>query len=224
LPLLVSGILLMPLGLLVPGSAALADDTVPDPEPSVSVSVPADPDPADPGPADPDPGDGGGAEDPGDDVLSGVFTRTPASGPAGTQIKLASKDKCVDADGVAGPTVDVLLFNLGNVDDLDDVGSLSKIAKAAEKKAADEDIDFDFTEKAVDTEKDGSWATTVSVPKTAEAGDYFVAIAGCFAEGIDPTADDAVPFLIYEPQDFSVTGAPTAPPADPKPGDPSFTG
>src|SRR5690349_2470437 len=118
--------LLVPLGLLAPGSAALAAETEPEPEPSVSVSVPAE---------DPDEGDGedGGEELP--EILSGAFTRTPATGPAGTELKLASKDACVDGEGVVGPTVDVLLFNLGNEDDFDDLGSLSKIAKAAADEA-----------------------------------------------------------------------------------------
>ena len=49
-------------------------------------------------------------------------------------------------------------------------------------------------------------------------------VTGIFAEGVDVTDEDAVPFIIYEPLDFTVTGAPKAPVADPVTGDPTFTG
>jgi hypothetical protein len=56
-------------------------------------------------------------------------------------------------------------------------------------------------------------------PKTAKSGDTFMVMAACFVN--DPNQDM---FLIYDPQYFMVTDAPTAPVASPVTKAPSFTG
>ena len=82
----------------------------------------------------------------------------------------------------------------------------------------------EFVDKVLDTAKDGSWTAKLTVPSSAQPGDVEIVIAACFADEDDVTDPDSPPFVIYEPQTFTVTGAPEAPPADPVPGDPSFTG
>ena len=216
LPLLVIGIVMLPLGVL-PAASAVAAETDPAPP---AAEAPADPAPADPAPEDPAPEDPApedpapenpapedpAAEDPDPELpelpdLTGTFTRTPASGPAGTKIAVTSVTKCVD-DGDVGSTAEVVMIN---GEDL-------------------EDENPDFVDKLVDTKDDGSWATKLTVPSSAKAGDVFVLIAACFADEGDLTDPDTPPFIIYEPQLFTVTGAPKAPVADPVPGDPTFTG
>ena len=216
LPLLVSGLLALPLAVL-PVAGAAAGDAVEEPTPSVTASATAEPEPTlteepQPGPEDP--------EFP--EVLTGDLTRSPASGPAGTAVKVASKDACVDGAGQVGPVADVLALNLGNLDDVTDLAGLTDLARLA---AADEDdLDFGFVEEVVATDDDGAWATTLTIPAVSEPGDVYMIIAACFADQDEVTDPDAFPFLIYEPLDFSVTGAPEAPVAEPVPGDPSFTG
>jgi hypothetical protein len=205
LPLLVSGMLAVPLALL-PVASAAAGDAVEEPTPSVSASATAEPEPE---PEDP--------ELP--DILTGTLTRSPASGPAGTAVQVASEDACVDGEGDVGAVADVLALDVGN---LDDVGGLTDLARLA---AADEDeLDFGFVEEVVETDEDGAWETTLTIPASSEPGDVYMIIAACFAGESEVTDEDAFPFLVYEPLDFTVTGAPEAPVAEPVPGDPSFTG
>lgn len=56
----------------------------------------------------------------------------------------------------------------------------------------------------------GTWSGKVTVPGDAELGDYTID-AACFA-GASPTEE---PFLIYEPQGFTVTAAGVTAPAQP---------
>ena len=215
LPLLVSGLLALPLAVL-PVATAAAGDAVEEPTPSVTASGTAEPEPEPTLTEEPQPG----PEDPEfPEVLTGDLTRSPASGPAGTAVKVASKDACVDGEGNIGPVADVLALNLGN---LDDIGGLTDLARLA--AAEEDDLDFGFVEEVVATDDDGAWATTLTIPEVSEPGDVYMIIAACFADEDEVTDPDAFPFLIYEPLDFSVTGAPEAPVAEPVPGDPSFTG
>jgi hypothetical protein len=130
---------------------------------------------------------------------TGVFDRQPASGPVGTVIAVQSVTPCVPPDDAAAPEVEVVLFNEHDLQQ----GALT--------------IDEVFQVGA-----DGSWSGNVVVPAGTELGDYFID-AACFA-GASPTEE---PFLIYQPQGFSVVAAPVTPPAPPAvavPGTPTFTG
>jgi hypothetical protein len=218
LPLLVSGMLALPLALL-PVATAAAGDAVEEPTPSVSASATAEPEPE--VTEEPEvPEEPGNPEEPEfPDILTGVLTRSPASGPAGTAVKVASEDACVDGEGDVGAVADVLALDMGN---FDDVGGLTDLARLA---AADEDeLDFGFVEEVVETDEDGAWETTLTIPESSEPGDVYMIIAACFTDAAEVTDEEAFPFLVYEPLDFTVTGAPEAPVAEPVPGDPSFTG
>jgi len=57
---------------------------------------------------------------------------------------------------------------------------------------------------------DGTWSGEVTVPAAAEPGDYTI-VAACSA-GASATEE---PFLIYQPQGFTVTGAGVTAPAQP---------
>jgi hypothetical protein len=130
---------------------------------------------------------------------TGVFDRQPASGPVGTVIAVQSVTPCVPPDDAAAPEVEVVLFNEHDLQQ----GALT--------------IDEVFQVGA-----DGSWSGNVIVPAGTELGDYFID-AACFA-GASPTEE---PFLIYQPQGFTVVAAPVTPPAPPAvavPGTPTFTG
>jgi hypothetical protein len=130
---------------------------------------------------------------------TGVFDRQPASGPSGTVIAVQSVTPCVPPDGATAPEVEVVLFNEHDLQQ----GALT--------------IDQVFQVGA-----DGSWSGNVIVPAGTELGDYFID-AACFA-GASPTEE---PFLIYQPQGFTVVAAPVTPPAPPAvavPGTPTFTG
>ena len=92
-------------------------------------------------------------------------------------MKVASEDACVDGEGDVGEVADVLALNIGN---FDDVGGLTDLARLA---AADEDeLDFGFVEEVVETDEDGAWETTLTIPAASEPGDVFMIIAACFAD------------------------------------------
>ena len=137
---------------------------------------------------------------PGGAPLTGTLTRTPVAGPAGTVVTVASVTKCVDAKGVVGKGVDVVLFGMNDLTNpnADPGPAAEKISKVG---------------------KDGAWTVTLAAPKTAKSGDTFMVMAACF---VNDSNQDA--FLIYDPQYFMVTDAPTAPVAAPVTKAPSFTG
>lgn len=236
LPLLAAGTLLLPLGLLpaAAASGAAASGTAAEPVPSVSVSVTPTDEPEPTEDPEPEPSVTDAPENPDeetpdeetpeDEFLTGTLTRSPATGPAGTEVKVASKDECVDADGTAGGTVDVIALGLGDLDDIGDLEELSARAFADDEPGAGDVLDEGYVEKVLDTKADGSWATTLAIPKSADTGELWMVIAACFEKGADVTDEDTLPYLVYEPLDFTVTGAPKAPVAEPVPGDPAFTG
>ena len=130
---------------------------------------------------------------------TGVFDRQPASGPGGIVIAVQSVTPCAPPENAANPEVEVVLFNEHDLQQ----GALT--------------IDQVFQ---VGT--DGSWSGNVIVPADAELGEYIID-AACFA-GTSPTEE---PFLIYQPQGFTVVAAAVTPPAPPAvavPGTPTFTG
>jgi hypothetical protein len=146
-------------------------------------------------------------------------TEDPEPEEPGNPEEPASEDACVDGEGDVGAVADVLALDMGN---FDDVGGLTDLARLA---AADEDeLDFGFVEEVVETDEDGAWETTLTIPESSEPGDVYMIIAACFTDAAEVTDEEAFPFLVYEPLDFTVTGAPEAPVAEPVPGDPSFTG
>jgi hypothetical protein len=218
LPLLFTGVLMLPLGVL-PAASAVAAGTEPAPPAAEAPADPAPQDPApgdeapedpapedpaeDPAPEDPAPGDPEDPELPGIPDVTGEFTRSPASGPAGTKVDVRSRTKCVADGGDVGSTVEVVMIARDDLDSPDEP---------------------EIVDLVLDTRKDGSWRTKLTVPSSAEPGDVQVIIAACFADEADVTDPDTPPFVIYQPQTFTVTGAPEAPPAEPVPGDPSFTG
>jgi hypothetical protein len=129
----------------------------------------------------------------------GVFDRQPASGPVGTVITVKSVTPCVPPEDAPNPEVEVVLFNEQDI------------------RQGTPTIDEVFEVGA-----DGTWSGQVTVPGDAGLGEYFID-AACFA-GASLTEE---PFLIYEPQTFTVTPAVvTAParPAVPVPGTPNFVG
>jgi hypothetical protein len=129
----------------------------------------------------------------------GVFDRQPGSGPVGTIITVKSVTPCVPPQGASNPEVEVVLFNEHDIQQ----GALT--------------IDEVFQVGA-----DGTWSGQVTVPADAELGESAID-AACFASAA-PTEE---PFLIYEPQGFTVTPAAVtapAPPAVAVPGTPNFTG
>ena len=132
---------------------------------------------------------------------SGTLVLDPVFGPAGSKPTVSSKTLCVDASGNVGPAVEVVLLDAATLDQPD-------VAPV-----------FDTV---IETDADGSWTTKVTVPKTAQEGDVFVVTAACFST--TEITDTTDPFLIYDPDAFLVTDATDAPPADPVPGDPTFTG
>jgi hypothetical protein len=225
-PLLVSGLLMLPL-VALPAATASAGvvDGGNEPAPSVTVTEEPAPDPSETAEPEPEPSvtdepeEPGEPGEPGDEFLSGTLTRSPASGPAGTSVTVASVDECVDGEGNVGAVADVLALNLGNLDELDGLSDLARIAASDE-----DDFDFEFVEKVVDTDDAGAWKTALKIPGSSEPGDVYAVIAACFADEAEVTDPEALPFLVYEPLDFTVTGAPEAPVAEPVPGDPSFTG
>lgn len=208
------GALILPAGLIP--SAAFAG-SLPTPTPTVSVTAAPDPtvaptptsDPVPPTTSAPDPTttltptpDPTDPGDPDEEILDGTFTMTPSSGKAGTTITMKSKTACVDAEGTVGRVVEIVLTT----------------------EAELEDQDAEFTvDKAIDTDAKGAWNTTVKVPKSAKVGEEYLAVALCYPTG-STYGDDSEPFLIYDPQVFTVTGDDKAPVADPVPGDPDYTG
>jgi hypothetical protein len=133
------------------------------------------------------------------DILSGQFSMQPDHGKPGTVITVKSTTPCVDGAGKVGPQVEFVMFNEADLD-----GPLT-------------------VDKVISTDASGAWTTTAKVPATAKDGDLLFVIAACFAEG-SPAGLDGTPFLIYDPQEFTVTKADKAPIATPVPGDPHFTG
>jgi hypothetical protein len=130
---------------------------------------------------------------------TGVFHRQPSSGPVGTVITVKSVTPCVPPPDAANPEVEVVLFNEQGIQQ----GELT-------------------IDKVFQVSANGTWSGKVTVPSDAELGDYTID-AACFA-GASPTEE---PFLIYEPQGFTVTAAGvTAPaqPAAPVSAAPTFTG
>jgi hypothetical protein len=119
--------------------------------------------------------------------LTGVFDRQPASGPVGTVIAVRSVTPCVPPKDAANPEVEVVLFNEHSLQQ----GELT--------------IDEVFPLRA-----DGTWSGEVIVPADAELGEYIID-AACFAAA-SPTEE---PFLIYQPQGFTVVAAAVTPPAPP---------
>lgn len=218
LPTILIGALTLSVGLLP--TAAFADSTPPPtPTPTVSATVeppaPTTPAPTTTATVTPTPtGDPTATPtstptttptptDPGDtDPLEGQFVRTPASGQPGTTVKVTSKTLCVDADGKVGNQVEVVLVSEDALSDEDGRPTIDKVIK---------------------TDDTGAWKTSVKIPTSAKVGAIYYVIAACFPTGT--TIDkDTEPFLVYDFQEFTVTGADQAPIADPVPGDPNFTG
>ena len=130
---------------------------------------------------------------------TGVFRRQPSSGPVGTVIAVESVTPCVPPPDASNPEVEVVLFNEQGIQQ----GELT-------------------IDKVFQVGADGTWSGKVTVPADAEPGDYIID-AACFA-GASQTEE---PFLIYQPQGFTVTAAGvTAPakPAAPVSAAPTFTG
>ena len=132
---------------------------------------------------------------------SGTLLLDPVFGPAGSKPTVSSVTTCVDSAGKVGPAVEVVLLDAATLDDADIVPVFDKI---------------------LPTNADGSWSTKALVPAKAQEGDVFVVTAACFST--TEITDTTDPFLIYDPDAFLVTDATDAPPADPVPGDPTFTG
>jgi len=122
----------------------------------------------------------------GTEPQTGVFDRRPASGPVQTVIAVKSITPCVPPQGASSPEVEVVLFNERDLQQ----GVLT--------------IDELFQVNA-----DGTWSGKVTVPADAALGQNVI-VAACFAS---PT--DVEPFLIYQPQGFTVTAAAVPPPAPP---------
>jgi len=218
LPAILLGAFILPVGLLpmaafaattpdpvVASTAAPEPSPTATPEPSATAApepsptaAPSDVPTAEPTPTPTlsDPGD------PGEQYLSGQFGLKPASGPPGTVIKVKSKTDCVDSAGVIAPHAEFLM--LGG-DDL-------------------ESEDGGFTiDKTVLTDAAGAWKTKAKIPSSAKSGEVYVLIAACFDADTKPGLDTE-PFLVYDPEVFTVTDAEKAPVAKPVPGDPTFTG
>ncbi len=119
--------------------------------------------------------------------LTGVFDRQPASGPIGTVIAVRSVTPCIPPKDAANPEVEVVLFNEHSLQQ----GELT--------------IDEVFPLGA-----DGTWSGEVIVPADAELGEYIID-AACFAGA----SLNEEPFLIYQPQGFTVVAAAVTPPAPP---------
>jgi hypothetical protein len=136
----------------------------------------------------------------------GVFSRQPARGPVGTTIAVRSVTPCVPPQDATHPEVEVVMLNEHDLDQ----GTVT--------------IDEVFP-----VGSDGTWSGSLTVPADAEVGEYFI-VAACFASS-SPTEE---PFLIYQPQGFTVVAAavspptppvtPPSPPAVAVPGTPTFTG
>jgi hypothetical protein len=136
----------------------------------------------------------------------GVFSRQPARGPVGTTIAVRSVTPCVPPQDATHPEVEVVMLNEHDIDQ--GMATIDEVFPVG---------------------GDGTWSGSLTVPADAEVGEYII-VAACFASS-SPTEE---PFLIYEPQGFTVVAEAVSPPAPPVtppsppavavPGTPTFTG
>lgn len=229
LPKVVIGAMLLPVGLLpamtgastasasvaVAGAAAQEEPPPAQEEPPPAEEEPPPPAEEEPPPAEEEPPPAeeepppGEEEPPGEDFPEipdeefpdlelGEFKTKPAYGKAGTTVSLQSVTPC-KVDGEVLPDVEVLLFSADALMDIDAEPVVDKILK---------------------TDAKGAWKTTVKIPASAKVGEFFFIEAACFG---DLTEED-FPFVLYNFEQFAVTGAEEAPVANPVPRDPNFTG
>jgi hypothetical protein len=181
------------------GSTATPTPTVPETAPATTAAPTATDDPKDPSDGE---GDG---DDEGDygDYLEGTFSLSPDHGKPGTVVTVASQTKCVDKAGKVSELAAVFAFS---------------------ESASDAEFEEDGIEKVAEVDSNGAWKTTFKVPAKAKAGDIYLVIAACFPAGTKVTDEDAEPFLLYDLEEFVVTGTDEAPVATPVAGNPNFTG
>jgi hypothetical protein len=129
----------------------------------------------------------------------GRFARQPASGPALTQIHVASITPCPAPEGATAPEVDVVLVDPQNETE---AGLLAEAV-----------FPIDDT---------GAWSGVLTVPAGTAPGSYLL-FAACFPDA----SFQSEPYFLYEPNGFTVTpaaGAPPARPAAPVEFEPDFAG
>lgn len=197
-------------------TTAFASTTPPSPknsspppsDPGPSSSDPG-PSPSDPGPSPSNPGSKGPvgstdpAKGPNQNTTLGTFDASPLTGKPGTVITVKSVTPCLDSNGKVTKS-----------------GALGLLNPAKKDSQGDPVV---VETKVLDLSASGAWSATLTVPTTVASGTDLMIAAGCFS-AIPTEITEADVVLLYTPQDFMVSAAPTAPVAQPVTKNPSFTG